>query len=219
MLLRDEGLRPESLRPGRASPRLVSHPDIVVEARGQVDADSLAGRIAEDLEGAFEDVVVAFQDALFGFAFGLCGDAGTAEDIVQDAFIRAYRALRTYDAGRRRDLRLRPWLFRVTLNVFRNKVRAKRPAIALMDRMPEVAASPQSGPEVEAERSWERSRLLDGLSQLPASYRTAVVLKYIRDWTYADIAEVLERPVGTIKADVHRGVKMLRTAMCEEVAR
>src|SRR5688572_25900883 len=92
------------------------------------DDERLASRLASDLDASFEDLVQAFQDRLFGFALRLTGRAQDAEDVTQDAFVRAYRALERYPTEQRRTLQLKAWLYRITLNVVRN--RARRPVFA-----------------------------------------------------------------------------------------
>src|ERR1700716_4130539 len=88
-----------------------------------IDEHSLSAGLAVDLDGHFEQLVRTYQDRLYGFALRLTGSRPDAEESTQDAFVRAYRALERYPADRRRELRLRPWLYQITLNVVRNRVR------------------------------------------------------------------------------------------------
>src|SRR5258708_11089770 len=88
-----------------------------------IDERSLSGLLAVDLDEHFEQVVRTYQDRLYSFALRLTGSRQDAEESTQDAFVRAYRALQHYPADRRRALRLRPWLYQITLNVVRNRVR------------------------------------------------------------------------------------------------
>ena len=189
--------------------------DLVLSRRAR-PSGSLTERLAEDLDGAFEDVVVEHQHALFAFVAGLGGDAGLAEDAVQDAFVRAHRALAGYPPERVRELHLRPWLFRIALNALRNRLRGRRVQLVLVDRPPE-GADPAAGPEAEAMRQADRARLGEALACLPQEQRAAVLLRHAHDLGYARIAEVLDRPVGTVKSDVHRGLMALRRRMSVEV--
>jgi RNA polymerase sigma-70 factor, ECF subfamily len=75
----------------------------------------MSAALAADLDGSFEQVVVAYQHRLYAFALRLTGNPQDAEEITQDAFVRAYRALATYPASRLRSLALRPWLHQITL--------------------------------------------------------------------------------------------------------
>src|SRR5512147_867998 len=98
-----------------------------------MDTDStLMTALASDLDGSFEALVLAHQDRLYSIALRLLGDRRDAEEAAQDAFVRAYRALATYESERILDLRLRPWLATIVLNLCRSRLarRAGRSAIA-----------------------------------------------------------------------------------------
>ena len=130
--------------------------------------------------------------------------------MAQEAFVRAYRALRRYPPERVRELRLRPWLARIALNVGRNEIRSRRSHDAL-DEAGEVAA-PGAGPLRIAERNDERRMWARLLSGLPERYRLAVALRYVDELSYPELAETLGRPLGSVKSDVHRGTALLRAA-------
>ena len=187
----------------------------VVSPRARAGA-ALVERLAADLDGVFEDVVVEHQQALFAFVAGLCGDPGRAEEVVQDAFVRAHRALRGYPADRIRALALRPWLFRIALNALRNSLRGRHLQLVLVETPPD-GVDPSAGPEGEALRAAERGRLLRALASIPEEQRAAVLLRYAHDLSYPRIAEVQGRPLGTVKSDVHRGIEALRRRMGAEV--
>jgi RNA polymerase sigma-70 factor (ECF subfamily) len=180
-----------------------------------VDQD-LCARLASDLDGTFADLVSQHQDLVFGVALRVVGDDASAEDVFQDAFVRAYRALRRYPAKRVLELRPRPWLARIALNVARNHVRSRRPTEDVADiDVPSRAGDEQ--PEALAERGDDRrmwGRLLAGL---PDRYRLAVALRYVDELSYAELAETLGRPLGSVKSDVHRGTQLLRAAYDAEM--
>lgn len=177
----------------------------------------LTAALAADLSGSFERVVLTFQDRLYAFAHRYCGNAQDAEEITQDAFVRAYRALATYPADRLRALALRPWLYRITLNLTRNRRRGRRLQLVSLDA-PDTGAAltpldegPRAPERLEsAERRRALARLVAGL---PDRYRAAVILRHVEGLGYADIAVVLGQPVGTTKANVHRGLALLRAAL------
>jgi RNA polymerase sigma-70 factor (ECF subfamily) len=178
------------------------------------DDPGLAAAVAADPGRAFERVVLGFQDRLYAFALRMTGSSRDAEEIVQDAFVRAYRALESYGPERRRALALRPWLYRITLNVTRNRMRRRRPPLEPLDgRGAEPAADPAGRPPAVLERK-ERARLLARLIHaLPDRYRAAVVLRHVEGLGYGDIGAVLGQPVGTAKANVHRGLALLRRGL------
>jgi len=168
--------------------------------------EELRDRLAGDLDGTFEDLVTAIRDDLYS---GLRPLHGTeAEDLAQEALIRAYRALCGYEPDRIRALRLRPWIWTIALNLSRNQARdrARRPtAVELVD------THGVHDPEPLDTAAWEAR-----LACLPLAQRRAVVLRHVVDLSYPEIAEITGRPEGTIKADVSRGLARLRTIMQEE---
>jgi RNA polymerase sigma-70 factor, ECF subfamily len=184
-----------------------------------IDEQSLSRGIATDLDGHFEDLVRAFQDRLYGFALRLTGSQRDAEECVQDAFVRAYRALQSYPEERRRELRIRAWLYQIVLNVVRNRVR--RPALPQVPVDAAVAngltARADEQPEVAALHAERRTRLARAIVDLPPRYATAVVLRHVQGLSYVEAAEVLDQPVGTTKSDVHRGLRLLREALEPEL--
>jgi RNA polymerase sigma-70 factor (ECF subfamily) len=168
--------------------------------------------LAQDLDRGFERMVREHQDRLFAFAMSLCGRPDEAEDVAQDAFIRAYRALERYPAERRRELKPSAWLHRIALNVFRNRIRGRRPQMVVLDGQ---LSDNARGPAELAELSSAREELRERLRLLPERYRVAVVLRYAQDLSYEEIATAMGRPVGTVKSNVHRGIEMLRREYSE----
>ena len=95
--------------------------------------DTLEAALARDLDGTFERLVRDYQDRLYSFACRLARNPEDAEEIAQDAFVRAYRALKTYPAERIRALSLKAWLYQITLNTARNRFRGKRHKFVSID--------------------------------------------------------------------------------------
>jgi RNA polymerase sigma factor (sigma-70 family) len=178
----------------------------MMDERSPADVQ-LAAHLATDLDGSFEAMVLAHQDRLFTIALRT-GDRHDAEELVQDAFVRAYRALATWPAGRIRELRLRGWLTTILLNAGRNRARVKRVPTAELAFDP--GAEPTGDPLARRDERETWAHLLAGLS--PAQ-RTAVVLRHVDGMSYAEIAAAVGRPEGTVKAHVHRGLAALRTAL------
>jgi RNA polymerase sigma factor (sigma-70 family) len=171
----------------------------------------LTERLSRDLDGAFLDVVALHQDLVYGVALRVVREPADAEDVAQEAFVRAYRALRRYPAQRVRDLKLRPWLARIALNQARNAVRSKRNG-AELDEAAQVPGRAADEPVNLAERREERRFWLELLESLPARYQLAVALRHVEGLSYPELSEALERPLGSVKSDVHRGVRLLRAA-------
>jgi len=174
----------------------------------------LPARLAADLDGSFEELVLSHQRLVYGLALRVVADRADAEEVAQDTFVRAYHALAGYDAGRVAAMRLRPWLARIALNLARNRLRRRPPPGRPLedgDGQPlPVAAPAASQPDQLAERGQEREQPAELLAALPRGWREAVVLRHVEGLPYAEVAEALGRPVGTVKTHVHRGVRQLR---------
>src|SRR2546426_3364428 len=178
------------------------------------DDAELAVRLARDVDASFEALVLAHQDRLFTIAFRSGRDRHDAEELVQDCFVRAYRALATYPPARIRELRLRGWLTTILLNAGRNRARVRR--VPTTELVFEPGSEPAADPLTRRDERETWARLLAGLS--PAQ-RTAVVLRHVDGLSYAEIAEAVGRPEGTVKAHVHRGLAALRTAIVADERR
>lgn len=185
-----------------------------------MDTDSqLIPGLARDLDGSFEALVVAHQDRLYSIALRMLGDARDAEEAAQDALVRAYRALAGYPPERILELRLRPWLATIVLNLCRSRIgrraAAGRAPLSLDAAKPGTMEPPtdeRAGPAAAADRRDARRVWGELLLTLPPAYRSAVVLRHVDGLTYPEVATALDRPEGTVKAQVHRGLALLRTA-------
>jgi RNA polymerase sigma-70 factor (ECF subfamily) len=171
--------------------------------------DDLANELATDLDHAFPSVVEEMGTRLFWGLRRICGDHQEAEDLTQETFIRAYRALGSYETERIRELKLQPWLWTIAMNLGRNHLRdrSRRPVYVEME-----AETQNTDPEPVDEAAWDQR-----LSALSRPQRTAVVLRHVVGMGTAEIAEITGRPEGTVKADVHRGLAKLRNAMEREL--
>jgi RNA polymerase sigma-70 factor (ECF subfamily) len=174
---------------------------------------ALAAELAERRAGAFERLVAVYQDRLYGLAYRLTLRKDEAEEVAQDALLRAHRALfERYGAEQVRTLSLRAWLFSITVNVARNRLRRRRATVSL-DEVPESAIDRSDGlpgPLELAELGELQARLRRELARLPHQQREALALRFMEDLPYAEAAALLGRPVGTVKSDVHRGLRRLR---------
>jgi RNA polymerase sigma factor (sigma-70 family) len=165
--------------------------------------------LAADLEAGFEPMVRAYGQRLFAFAFAMSGNAADAEEVAQDAFVRAHRALRRYEPERVRQLSLNAWLHRIALNVLRNRVRGGRLRVVPLDG--ELSVSDGApGPERQVVARSELRELAREIGRLPEPHRAAVVLRCVQGLTYSEAASLLSQPEGTVKSNVHRGLATLR---------
>jgi RNA polymerase sigma-70 factor (ECF subfamily) len=179
-------------------------------------AQPLEAALAADLDGNFERLVHEYQDRLFGFALRLTRSRPDAEEIAQDAFVRAYRGLKRYGVERVRGIALRAWLYQITLNVARNRHRKKRVLLVGLDDSglgDGAAADAAERPDRRYEEARERADLASLVAGLPKRYRAPLVLRYVEGLKIEEVAQVLRQPVGTIKSNLHRAINQLRQAI------
>ena len=182
-----------------------------VEARSldeTVGIDPLAARLAEGDPLAPKALAERHYVELYRYALSVLREERAAEDAVQDAFERAFAALGRYPEERLRAMRLRPWMYRITLNVARNRLRERRE-----EPVEEISSA---GFALSEEGRESVMDVLAALGRLPERQRVAVTLRYFQDLPYADISGVTGWPEGTAKTLVRRGVARLRKIMAVE---
>lgn len=169
--------------------------------------DDLTACLAANLDDGFPMLVEDMGPRLYWGLRRMCGDHQEAEDLTQETFVRAFKALQGFDRARFDELRLGPWMWTIALNLGRNHLRdrSRRPTVA------EVAEAPHFDPELPDQVAWDRR-----FAALSRDQRTAVVLRHVVGLGIAEISESTGRPEGTVKADIHRGLDRLRSIMEEE---
>lgn len=169
----------------------------------------LVETLADDVDAAFPAIVHTHVDGLYSGVLRLTHDRHEAEDIVQEALIRAHRALHGYTPERRRQLKLGGWLWTIAVNLCRNRARdvSRRPRGVSLDLVAERATTDDPASEAVdlADSTWDTR-----LSGLADSERYAVVLRHVVGLSYKEMEVALGRPAGTLKSDVHRGIERLR---------
>ena len=160
-----------------------------------------------DLDVGFTVLVRDYQPGIYSGALRLTRSREDAQEVAQDTFLRAYTALGKYDEERIRSLQVRPWLWTIALNLCRTRARRSRSTSPLPPD--ETLGSEPDDHFDDAE--WNRR-----LGVLSQPQRTAVILRHVLDLPVNEIAEVTARPVGTVKADISRGLAKLRTAIENE---
>ena len=182
-----------------------------VEARSlneTVGIDPLAARLAEGDPLAPKALAERHYVELYRYALSVLREERAAEDAVQDAFERAFAALGRYPEERLRAMRLRPWMYRITLNVARNRLRERRE-----EPVEEISSA---GVALSDEGRESVMDVLAALGRLPERQRVAVTMRYFQDLPYADISGATGWPEGTAKTLVRRGVARLRKIMAVE---
>jgi RNA polymerase sigma-70 factor, ECF subfamily len=156
----------------------------------------LAGDIA-----AFEGIVHRWQGPLVNLAYRFCRDRGRAEDMAQEAFLRAYRALGSW----RRDAAFSTWLFALATNLYRTELRRIPVGSVPLTDIHSAVAPRDEMADAARDRYVRRA-----VFALPAKYREALTLFYFHDMDVHDAARSLALPEGTVKARLSRGREILR---------
>ena len=168
----------------------------------------------------FEREALPHLSALYGAALRMTRDAKDAEDLVQEALLRAYRFFDTFEAG----TNCKAWLFKILTNTFINKYRKRvrerevSEAVGAEDTpslMSEDVAAASRDPEGKMVGALLSDDVKAALESVPYDYRMAVVLCDLEDFSYKEIAEIMDCPVGTVMSRLHRGRRMLQKTLRE----
>lgn len=172
------------------------------------------------LQKEYEQVVTPHLDYLYALAVRLTGNRTTAEDLLQDALLRAFRGF----AGLRNRERPRFWLTRVLTTAFHDRLRADRDQNAvsvdeqfdLFDRIVEEDPFPYSDRvHLDFLELFDSTKLIEVLQRLHPSHRAALILAYVYGFKTREIAEITGTPIGTVLARLHRGRKQLERELWE----
>jgi RNA polymerase sigma-70 factor (ECF subfamily) len=168
-------------------------------------------RLASSARGArpgFETDALSHIDSLYGTALRLTRNEADAQDLVQDTYVKAFRNSKQFKPG----TNLKAWLFTILHNTFRNRRRdTGRDPVAVDSQQVEQSANPDPAatPEEQMVRSAMGPDLQAALDALPDAFREAVWLRDVEEFPYAEIAEMLGVPVGTVMSRISRGRRML----------
>jgi RNA polymerase sigma-70 factor (ECF subfamily) len=184
------------------------------------ETESEARRLADDARERvrFEEEALDLADQVYRVARGLVSSKEEAEDLMQDTYARAFRSWRSFTPG----TNLRAWLLRIltNLNIDRGRRVQRSPDLQsleerdyyLYDRL--EAAAGNSDEERVIERL-SQDDIVDALAEVPHDFRDVVVLVDIGDFSYADAAQILDIPVGTVMSRLHRGRRILKKELAD----
>jgi len=160
-------------------------------------------------KNAFGQLIEAYQGPVYNLAYRMLGNAGEAEEAAQEAFIRAYTRLDSYDPAHK----FSTWLLSITSNYCIDQIRKRRAVLLSIDEPlpphPALHSDNNKGPEAQY-LAQEREALVQGmLRELPDEYRQAVVLRYWYDMSYEEIAEIQKTTVSAVKSRLFRARRQL----------
>ena len=164
----------------------------------------------------FETDAMEYAPQLYSAALRMTRNPADAEDIVQETFLKAYRAYETFTAG----TNLKAWLYRILTNTYINKYRKqqRRPSEVELGELQDIYLFKRVGEHSGASRSAEEDMLdefvdediIEALESLPDNFRMPVLLADVEGFSYKEIAEMLDIPIGTVMSRLHRGRKALQ---------
>ena len=177
------------------------------------EAALLEGCLAGD-DTAFDQLILRYQDMVFGLAYRLLGGHDEAVDLSQEVFLQVYRKLSCF----RRDSSLRTWIYRIVINRAKNRQRWWKRRITEMTALPievaETRARSKELPPDEALARKEQGQILhDAIDRLPFDQRTILLLKEIEGLSYEEISSTLDLPLGTVKSRLARARASLRNGL------
>jgi RNA polymerase sigma-70 factor (ECF subfamily) len=168
---------------------------------------------------AFSQAALEHLDALYGTALRLTAQVAEAEDLVHDTYLRALRFSHRFEPG----TNLKAWMFKMMFNLFVNRyhrIRRSREIQEgaerhdLMEKMlPEEHLAPSTRPEEYFFERMFSDDVVKAIEQLPHDFKMVVLLSDVNGFSYAQIAEILDIPVGTVMSRLHRGRRLLRVAL------
>ncbi|TKD67515.1 RNA polymerase sigma factor SigW [Pseudalkalibacillus hwajinpoensis] len=169
---------------------------------------------------AFGELVELYKDRVFALSYRMLGNRQEAEDVAQEAFIRAYTNIDRYQI----DRKFSTWLYRIATNLSIDRMRKKKPDYYLdaevsgtdgLTMYSQISADEQL-PEDEVVSLEAQDGIHRAILSLPAKYRSAITLKYIQELSLKEISEILDLPIGTVKTRIHRGREALRKKLQEQ---
>ena len=195
---------------------LLASPDVSEETIDSVAARRIAAEARDRVR--FEEEALGLSDQVYRVARRLVSSKEEAEDLVQDTYARAFRSWRSYTAG----TNLRAWLLRIltNLNIDRGRRSQRAPDTQpleegdyfLYNKLEETTADGNQDEERVVERLSQDS-IVEALAAVPHNFRDVIVLVDIGDFTYADAAQILDIPVGTVMSRLHRGRRILKSEL------
>lgn len=183
--------------------------------------ENLALAVHQRADGAFERLVSEYESRLFSYAERILDNRFDAQEVVQDAFLRAHDALtRRYASDRAESVALKPWLFRIVRNLAFNKRRGKR---SRLDEPLSTFDDGRLGPLVPShtvtapiEERQERAALERAIATLPPEGRELIVLRFMEEMSYAEISRTVGLEEAALRGRVFRALKLLRDALTHE---
>jgi RNA polymerase sigma-70 factor (ECF subfamily) len=201
---------------------LPAHPAMWPNSRGQADPVRWpSASVERDRQRRFEALLAPVLAPAYGAAVHMTRSREDAEDLVQEAALLAYRAFDSFQPG----TNFKAWYFRILTNLFyqRHRRRLREPSVALLEEVTDACLYAQSSRSGASPQENDPAALVLGrmdaelvghaIGSLPEEYRVVASLYFMQDFSYQEIAEIVDCPVGTVRSRLHRGRRLLQKAL------
>ncbi len=177
-------------------------------------------------ESAFRELIARYERPVFSLVYRMVRDRTLAEDLAQEAFIKAFHALGSYKP----EYKFSSWLFKIANNLTIDHLRKKKLDTISIDGSPHASGEeetartrftlPDTGetPDEYTENRELGGQIEDAISRLRPEYRTAILLRHVEGHSYDEVADIMELPLGTVKTYIHRGRSELKELLSEVAA-
>jgi RNA polymerase sigma-70 factor (ECF subfamily) len=179
---------------------------------GDVGESDLIVRARQGEQAAWDDLVRQNQEAAFRLAYLILGDPNDAQDVTQEAFIRAFQAFDRFDSARS----FRPWLLSITTNLARNRLRSVGRYLAALRRLFQASPEPVIPATTRDPKRWEAEVLWQAVQRLRPIDQEVIYLRFFLELSVDETAEALSVAPGTVKSRLHRAVSRLRDVIESE---
>lgn len=185
------------------------------------DDKTLAAQAAEGRQGAFRKLLERYERPVFSLVYRMVRDRALAEDLSQEAFVRAFNAIGGYNPR----YKFSSWIFKIAHNLTIDHLRRKRLDTISLDGSPDaltadeqartrpIVESPGERPDAYVENLELGSEIEAAIGKLRPHYRTVTLLRHVEGYSYNEIAEIMELPLGTVKTYIHRARQELKEAL------
>ncbi len=185
------------------------------------DDKTLAARAAEGSQRAFRELLERYERPVFSLVYRMVRDRGLAEDLTQEAFIRAFNAIGGYNPS----YKFSSWIFKIAHNVTIDHLRRKRIDTISLDGSPDaltadeqartrpIVESPGERPDAYVENLELGSEIEAAIGRLRPHYRTVTLLRHVEGYSYNEISQIMDLPLGTVKTYIHRARLELKESL------
>jgi RNA polymerase sigma-70 factor (ECF subfamily) len=186
----------------------------------RTDAEVVQAVLGGD-KNSYALLVDSYSERVVNYLARMTGNRWEAEELAQEAFIRAYLALRSFDP----QFRFSTWLFKIATNLCINYLKGRKRLVYVDDYEDEDGnplwvisdGHPESNPVFVVEQRELQRQIQEAINQLPAAYRTVVILRHIQGMSYEEISKVTNLPMGTVKSRLGRGRCRLTTLLQDKI--